>query len=58
MLTIVAIDDQLLKEAKKIGKHATDNEAVTAALTEYIRLRKQVNIVAFARKIERRRKGR
>jgi hypothetical protein len=68
MATNLAIDDQLLTEAQKIGKHRTKKEAVTAALDEYIRRRKQLNILELIGKIdydenydykrERRRKGR
>lgn len=68
MPTNLAIDDQLLAEAQKIGKHRTKKEAVTAALDEYIRRRKQLNILELIGKIdydenydykrERRRKGR
>jgi Arc/MetJ family transcription regulator len=64
----IAIDDRLLEEAQRIGKHRTKEEAVAAALGEYIQRRKQVNILALCGKIdyvknydykrERRRKGR
>jgi Arc/MetJ family transcription regulator len=68
MPTNLAIDDRLLEEAQKIGKHRTKKETVTAALGEYIQRRKQLNILAligkidyvkdYDYKIERRRKGR
>jgi len=43
--TNLAIDDRLIDEARRIGKHATKREAVTAALDEYIRRRKQLEIL-------------
>ena len=52
MPTNLAIDDQLLAEAQKIGKHRTKKEAVNAALDEYIRKRKQLNIVELIGKID------
>jgi len=43
--TNLAIDDSLIEEAREIGRHATKKEAVTAALDEYIRRRKQMKIL-------------
>jgi hypothetical protein len=43
--TNLAIDDRLIDEARRIGNHATKKEAVTAALDEYIRRRKQLEIL-------------
>lgn len=45
MPTNLAIDDRLIEEAKKLGKHRTKKETVNAALDEYIRRRKQQRIV-------------
>jgi len=45
MPTNLAIDDRLIEEARQIGQHATKKEAVTAALDEYIRRRKQMHIL-------------
>jgi Bacterial antitoxin of type II TA system, VapB len=45
MATNLAIDDRLIEEARRIGKHKTKKEAVTAALDEYIRWRKQLDIL-------------
>jgi len=42
--TNLAIDDRLIDEARRIGKHRTKKAAVTEALQEYIRRRKQVEI--------------
>ena len=45
MPTNLAIDDRLIEEARKVGHHGTKKEAVTAALDEYIRRRKQMLIL-------------
>lgn len=45
MATNLALDDKLIDEARRIGGHSTKKEAVTAALDEYIRRRKQVEIL-------------
>jgi Arc/MetJ family transcription regulator len=44
MPTNLAIDDNLLEQAKKIGKHKTKKAAVTEALQEYIQRRKQIEV--------------
>lgn len=45
MATNLAIDDKLINEARRIGKHATKKAAVTAALDEYIQRHKQAEII-------------
>lgn len=45
MPTNLAIDDKLIDEARRIGRHATKKAAVTAALDEYVRWRKQLKIL-------------
>jgi len=45
MATNLALDDSLIEEARKVGGHRTKKEAVTAALAEYVRRRKQMEIV-------------
>ncbi len=52
MATNLAIDDQLLEEAKKVGGHRTKKATVTEALVEYIQRRKQAKIVSLFGKIE------
>jgi hypothetical protein len=47
MPTNLAIDDRLLEEAQKVGGHRTKRETVTAALQEYIKRRKQQEILAL-----------
>jgi len=44
MPTNLAIEDDLIIEAKKIGNHKTKKSAVTEALKEYIRRRKQSEV--------------
>lgn len=45
MATNLAIDDRLIEEARRIGGHKTKKEAVTAALGEYVKRRKQLRIL-------------
>ena len=47
MPTNLALDDSLILEAVRIGKHKTKKEAVTTALREYILHRKQMQVVAL-----------
>jgi Arc/MetJ family transcription regulator len=66
MATNLALDDQLIEEARKSGGHRTKKEAVTRALEEYVRRRKQLRILesfgtvdfdpAYDYKAERRRR--
>jgi Arc/MetJ family transcription regulator len=45
MATNLNIDDKLVVQAQKAGRHRTKREAVTAALQEYITHRKQLEIL-------------
>ena len=45
MATNLALDDKLIEEARRVGKHKSKKEAVTAALDEYVRKRKQMRIL-------------
>jgi Bacterial antitoxin of type II TA system, VapB len=45
MPTNLAIDDKLIEEAQKLGHHKTKKDTVNAALDEYIRRRKQAEII-------------
>lgn len=47
MPTNLAIDDRLIDEARKLGRHRTKKETVNAALDEYIRRRKQLDVLAL-----------
>ena len=46
MATNLAIDDRLIEEARRTGKHKTKKEAVTTALREYIQRHRQQRILA------------
>ncbi|MEA2695736.1 MAG: hypothetical protein QOI66_7 [Myxococcales bacterium] len=52
MATNLAIDDQLLTEALRVGGHATKKATVTEALEEYVQRRKQARIVDLFGKVE------
>ena len=52
MATNLAIDDELIEEARLIGKHATKKGAVTEALREYIQRRKQIEILDLFHSID------
>ncbi len=45
MMTSLAIDDKLLKEAQSAGRHRSKRETVTMVLKEYISHRKQMEIM-------------
>ena len=45
MATNLALDDKLIEEARQIGGHRTKKDAVTAALSEYVKRRKQMQII-------------
>ena len=47
MATNLALDDRLIEEARKVGHHRTKREAVTAALDEYVRRRRQRGVLAL-----------
>jgi hypothetical protein len=38
-------DDKLIEEARRIGRHKTKKDAVTASLVEYIQRRKRLRIL-------------
>ncbi|MGA2538248.1 MAG: type II toxin-antitoxin system VapB family antitoxin [Terracidiphilus sp.] len=52
MATNLALDDELIDEARRIGNHETKKAAVTAALEEYIARRKQVAILKLSGTID------
>jgi Arc/MetJ family transcription regulator len=45
MATNLALDDKLIEEARRAGRHKTKKDAVTAALAEYVQRRKQLRIL-------------
>lgn len=52
MATNLALDDDLILEAVKVGRHRTKKDAVTAALKEYIQSRKRLKILDWVGKVE------
>ena len=66
MATNLGLDDKLIVAAQRAGKHKTKKEAVNAALEEYVRQRKRMELIdafgtfdfdpAYDYKAERRRK--
>jgi len=52
MATNLAIDQKLLSEAKKIGRHKTKKATVNEALKEYIQRRKQSEVIELFGKIK------
>lgn len=52
MPTNLAIDDKLIENARRIGKHRTKKAVVTEALQEYIQRRKQTHILKQFHAIE------
>ncbi len=68
MATNLALDDRLIEEARRVGRHKSKKEAVSAALQEYVQRRKQLRILdsfgsfdfdpGYNYKAERRRKRR
>jgi hypothetical protein len=41
----LALDDKLVEQARRAGGHKTKKEAVTAALAEYVKCRRQLAIL-------------
>ena len=52
MATNLALDDNLIAEAKRAGHHKTKKDAVTTALKEYIARKKQVELIDLFGTIE------
>lgn len=52
MPTNLAIDDDLLNTAKRLGRHRTKRETVNAALLEYIQRRKRLEALKVLGKID------
>jgi Arc/MetJ family transcription regulator len=52
MPTNLALDDKLINEARRLGKHKTKKEAVTVALEEYIKRHKRLRILDLFGKID------
>ena len=52
MPTNLALDDALIEMARRTGGHKTKKAAVTAALEEYVKRRRQQRILALAGTID------
>jgi len=52
MPTNLAIDDRLIEEARKLGRHRSKKDTVNAALDEYIQRRRQQEILSLFGTIE------
>lgn len=52
MPTNLAIDDELLEEALRVGGHRTKKDTVNEALHEYIQRRRQAKIVEIFGTVE------
>ncbi len=52
MPTNLDLDDRLIAEAQKLGRHRTKKETVTAALSEYIQRRRQQAILSLFGTVE------
>ncbi|MBV9438290.1 MAG: type II toxin-antitoxin system VapB family antitoxin [Acidobacteria bacterium] len=52
MATNLDISPRLIEEARRIGKHRSKKDAVTEALKEYIRSRRQMRILELAGQID------
>jgi len=50
--TNLDINPRLIEEARRIGKHSSKKDAVTEALKEYIRSRRQMRILELAGQID------
>jgi len=51
MATNLAIDERLLEEALKVGKHRTKKDTVNEALKEYVMRRKRKDILSLFGKV-------
>lgn len=52
MPTNLALDDALVEEAKRLGKHRSKRDAVNSALAEYVARRKRRKILSVFEKLE------
>ena len=52
MPTNLAIDDELIEAARRIGKHKTKKAVVTEALEEYIRRHQQTEILELFHQVD------
>jgi Arc/MetJ family transcription regulator len=50
--TNLALDDKLIDEAVKAGNHRTKREAVTAALEEYVKLKRRLGLLEMVGQVD------
>lgn len=51
MRTNIVLDDKLMGQAKRLGKHTTKREVVEEALKMYVRLKRQEGVKQFRGKL-------
>lgn len=52
MATNLALDDKLVEDAKRLGKHRSKREAVNEALAEYVARRRRRKILGLFGKMD------
>jgi Arc/MetJ family transcription regulator len=52
MASNLNLDDKLLAEAKRLGKHRTKRDAVNHALAEYVLRKRRKRILALVHSVE------
>lgn len=52
MPTNLALDDELIEQARRVGKHKTKKDAVTVALQEYIKLQRRRGILELEGQVD------
>lgn len=52
MPTNLALDDDLIEQARRVGKHKTKKDAVTVALQEYIKLQRRRGILELEGQVD------
>ena len=52
MSTHLSVDDNLIDEAKRLGHHPSAQDAVRAALTEYVDRKKQRQIIELFGRVD------
>lgn len=52
MATNLALDDDLITEAVEVGHHRSKKAAVTAALREYVKTRRRLDILEWVGRVD------
>jgi Arc/MetJ family transcription regulator len=50
--TNLALDEMLIAEAVKVGRHRTKREAVTTALEEYIKMKRRLGLLDLVGRVD------